>query len=248
MKAFKIALIKSETQFIVRSFETDPQSDSIKIYDLADLPKKSLQALFIPHDLKSVISSEISLLEKSTPVRCLEDFSVSSNQWIECTRAEAQKLVTQAMSPWMLHNGISIIEELKPICEHLKQLWPNDRTSFFEELWSLTKRTWGTTELKMIYNDLARPVENDKNKLVRSMISGKRLGHPQEAGEIEMKIMDHYQGEYTRAFDIVDFNEEKGEIVAIATIQQSPVVIMAKVLEISRLQKAVIQALIESLS
>jgi hypothetical protein len=45
-----------------------------------------------------------------------------------------------------------------------------------------------------------------------------------------------------------DFNEDKGEIVAIATIQQSPVVMMAKVLELSRLQKAILQATIESLS
>jgi hypothetical protein len=244
MKAFKVALIKSETQFILRSFEADSDTDSIKIYNLEELSKKSLQALFLPKELRSALGSELEALEKTTPIRILEDFAISSNQWIELSRHEALKITIQAMTPWMLHNGISLLEELKPVSDHLKQLWPNDRTSFFEELWVLTKRTWGTVELKMIYNDLA----TDKNKLVRSMISGKRLGHPQEAGEIEMKIMDHYQGEYTRAFDIVDFNEEKGEIVALVTIQQSPVVLMAKILEVSRLQKAILQATIESLS
>jgi hypothetical protein len=248
MKAFKVALIKSETQFVLRSFETDSDNDSIKICDLEELSKKALQAIFVPLELRSNLSHVLETLEKTTPVRRLEDFSVTSNQWSELSREEIFKLTTQAMTPWMLHNGISLVEELKPVSEHLKELWPNDRTSFFEELWSLTKRTWGTTELKMIYNDLANQVESDKNKLVRSMISGKRVGHPQEAGEIEIKIMDHYQGEYTRAFDIVDFDEEKGELVAIATIAQSPVVIMAKVLELSRLQKAIIQATIESLS
>lgn len=248
MSPFKVALIKSEAQFILRTFEHDQHHT--EVHDLEDLTKKAISAVFLSSELSEQTQNELLSLSKQAPIRKLSDFGLTENQWVELDQDSIRKLTIKAMSPWLLHNGISVIEELKSISTHLQSLWPNDRTTFFEELWSHIKRTWGTLELKIIYNDLsseAKGKESEKHKLVRSMISGKRQGHPLPAGEGEERVMDHYQGEFSRPFDIIEFDLEKGELVALATIKQSPILIMAKVFELSRLQKAVISALIESI-
>jgi hypothetical protein len=243
MISFKVALIKSNTQFILRTFENN--ECQTEIHNLEDISKKALAAIFFSPSLSDEDLRGIAVELPNLPLRKLSDFGLTENQWVELPQAELEALTKRALAPWLLHNGISVLEELHPVLNHLKALWPNERTAFFEELWSHLKKLWGTQELKIIFNDLA---DKERPKLVRAMVSGKRVGHPLPASEIEEKIMDHYQGEFSRPFDIIDFQEEKGELVALATIQQSPVIIMAKVFELSRLQKAISQALIEGLA
>lgn len=248
MPPFKLAILKSPQQFILRSFRLDEEAET-KILNIEELANKSLQAILIGENLHRDELPELDQLHRTVPMRKLQDLGLTLNQMVEFSHEESLSLLKKIQTPWTLQNSIGLLEEFKTVSQHLRQLWPNDRVTFFEELWSILKTNWSPTELKIIFNDLApSEKENEKNKLCRIMISGKRVGQPVPAGEIEEKIMDHYQGEFTRLFDVMDFNEQKGELVALATIQQSPVVIMAKVTQLNRLNKAVVQALIESLT
>ncbi len=240
----QLGILRSKEQFLFIKIDNEMNKET-QVLPLQELQKKNLQAfLYSKEHLDSDLQEIFQAESRKIPFRSLEELDLEYNKLVEASAEEDLKLVKKIQSAWTLQNNISLLEELFQVLPHLKKLWPNERTAFFEELWQHLKINLGAIELKLIFNDL----ETEKNKLIRAMVSGKRTGNPLPATDIEEKIMDHYQGEFTKLFDIVDFNESKGELVAVAQIQSSPVIIMAKVCQLSRLQKAVVQSLIEGLS
>lgn len=245
-----IGILKSPHQFTQLSFLEGHEKPESKVHDIDDLARAEIDACFYP---KSTLDEQgpiiLGELVKSIPVRSLEEVGLEGFEESEATPESIHKALLNAYGPWTLHNNISLIEELFKVIPHLNQLWPNERTTFFEELWHLLKLNLGTTELKLIFNTV-QPAEKDgqKDKLSRASISGTRTGHPFEGGDVEDKIMEHYDQEFHNVFDIIDYNIDKGELVASATIKKSPVLIMAKLPQLTRLQQAVINSLFEGLS
>jgi hypothetical protein len=130
----------------------------------------------------------------------------------------------------------------------MNKLYPNERTAFFEELWSLLKNNLGATDLKIIYNDIEMAKkESEKNKLIRIKVEGKRNPNPVVGKEMEDKLMKHYENDFVQTFNVSEYNPHKGELVLTASINNSPVLVMARVNQLTRLQKALLNSLFEGL-
>ena len=150
---------------------------------------------------------------------------------------------------WILQNNVSLIEEIFKVRNHLLNLWPNDRSGFFEELWFILKTNLGATNLKLIYNDMIKAkTENEKNKLVKIKVVGDRFPGLSSVDEADELVLKSYEKDFGNNFEITDYNKEKGQLVICASIKKSPVLIMTNVYQLTRLQKAILSSLFEGLN
>ncbi|WP_127718093.1 hypothetical protein [Halobacteriovorax sp. HLS] len=247
---FNVGFIKSENQFLLKSFN-NIENDNGKILDLAEIKNADIQALFYEEDLIESEDLKSALLEDSKffPIRSSKEANIDFNNFEKLDFNSAKSIFSRVHDNWLLQNNVTLVEELFKVINHLNGLWPNDRTTFFEELWFILKSNLGAKSIRIIFNDiLMGKKEHEKNKLIQVKVEGDRIPNPSEGGELEAKIMKNYEKDFNSTFEIIEYNSEKGQVVITATIKKSPVVIMAEVYELNRMQKAIIGSLFNGLS
>ncbi len=233
---------------LIREFG-EKQPNKGKILGLEELREQHLQG-FIYNESEILDENRAILNEqiKYFPIRNGEDLELSFEQFEDISAETAQIIFSKINDSWLLSNNIGLLEELFKVSTHLKSLWPNERTTFFEELWFVIKNNIGASTLKIIYNDIQMSKkEHEKNKLVRGVVNGEKNPIPAPATEPEEALMDHYSKEFNSNFEVTEYDPHKGEIVITATINNSPILMMAKVNRLSRLQKALFGTLFDGL-
>lgn len=247
--AFKLAMTRNEEQVIVRTFE-DNKNPSSKIMDLPEVRSENVQGLIYLSSLKS--EDLINQLESETkfyPIRSSDDVQISVDAFEKLTLEDAKKLFEKLHDPWVLQNNITTIEEMFRARTHLNNLWPNDRTGFFEEFWFLLRSQLGASEISIIYNDMIKATkEGEKNRLIKVKVAGKRIPEPQNPDEGDELVYKNYEKEMTHVLEITEYNKEKGHLVMAGTLKKSPILMMAKIYKLTRLQKAILTSLIDGLN
>ena len=236
---FTLALVKNENQFELKTF-IDGNSDGGQVINLDDIKTHKIDTLLYPKELESEeLMATLGEEYKFFPVRPCEDFSVNSDNFKDLDHELAADILQKCIDSWTIQNNLELLENLFPTLEHLHQLWPNDRTSFMEELWFLLKKNLGSFDLKIIYNSMRRGAkEHEKNKLVQCRIEGKRFPETFEGSDFEKQVMSHYQSQFTESFEISEYSADRNELVATISLKGSPMILMAKVSELSRFQIA----------
>lgn len=246
---FTLLFTKNHEQGVVKTFRPGETTGS-KVVDLNEVKNQSIQGYIFSEDLKSddfmsSLESEI----KFYPIRSNSEFGLNVEQFEKLPYDEAKKLFDRMRDNWILQNNISLIEEVFKVRNHLLDLWPNDRSGFFEELWFILRSNLGATNLKLIYNDLIKSKnENEKNKLVKVKVQGDRYPELTSCDEMDEMVLKSYEKEFGNIFEITDYNKEKGQLVICASIKKSPVLIMANIYQLTRLQKALLSSLFEGLN
>ncbi|NOT79760.1 MAG: hypothetical protein HOP07_12270 [Bacteriovoracaceae bacterium] len=246
---FNLLFTKNLQQGILRTFKRH-ESPSSKIIEITEAKTMPLQGLIFSDELKNDdfltgLESEL----KFYPIRSSSEFSLNADVFEKMSYDDARIVFDKMRENWILQNNISMIEEMFKVRNHLLSLWPNDRAGFFEELWFILKTNLGATNIKLIYNDLIKAKnENDKNKLVKVKIIGERFPEMTSVDEMDEVVLKSYEKDFGNTFDITDYNKEKGQLVICGTIKKSPVLIMANVYQLTRLQKAIISSLFDGLN
>jgi hypothetical protein len=236
-------------QGVVRSFSPNSTPTS-KIIDLAEAKQYPIQGLIFSEDLKSEdfmagLENEI----KFYPIRSHTEFGLTTESFEKLSYEEGKKIFDKIRENWILQNNVSLIEEIFKVRNHLLGLWPNDRAGFFEELWFILKSNLGAANLKLIYNDMIKSKnENEKNKLVKVKVQGERYPELASCDEMDEHVLKSYEKEFGNIFEITDYNKEKGQLVICGNIKKSPVLIMANVYQLTRLQKSLLYSLFEGLN
>ncbi|OUR98568.1 hypothetical protein A9Q84_03910 [Halobacteriovorax marinus] len=247
---FNLGFIKSDNQFLLKSFNNNAD-DNGKILDLSELKSTNLQALFYDENHLENEDLKSSLLEDSKffPIRSTSDIKVDFENFEKMPFEDVLSLFTKVHDNWLLQNNVTLLEELFKVIKHLNALWPNDRTTFFEELWFVLKSNLGAKSLRIIFNDIEMgKKEHEKNKLIQVKIEGDKFPNPTAGGELEAKIMASYEKDFSNQLEILEYSADKGQLVMTTTIKKSPVVIMAEVYELTRMQKAILGTLFTGLS
>ncbi len=247
---FSLAYVKSNQQFILQTFSQNVENNSIKIMDLEFLKKESIQGIIVPNELLQDDTLFTTLTEecKFAPIKASEEIGLNSDSFEGLNYETAKSTYEGLVNNWTLQNNINLLDELFPVLTHLKGLFPNDRTAFFEELWFLLKTNLGAHNLKMIYNHMKKgKKDGEKNQLIQVKIDGNRHPEPQPGDEFSSQLMSVYKNSFENIFEVADFDPHKGELVLTATINKSPVIIMANVTQFSRLQKSLIKAIFTGL-
>lgn len=246
---FTLLFTKNHEQGVVKTFRPGENITS-KVMDLAEAKNVSIQGAIFSEELKSddfmsSLESEI----KFYPIRVNTEFGINVEQFEKLSYDEAKKIFDRMRDNWILQNNISLIEEIFKVRNHLLGLWPNDRSGFFEELWFLLKSNLGASNLKLIYNDMIKSKnENEKNKLVKVKVQGDRYPEITSCDEMDEMVLKSYEKDFGNIFDITDYNKEKGQLVICGSIKKSPVLIMANIYQLTRLQKSLLNSLFEGLN
>ncbi len=246
---FTLAFTKNSEQVILRQF-SDDGSGSSKIMTIEDMKNEAVSALIydqanLEEDFISKIESEL----KFYPIRGNQDFKLSMESFEALNFDAAKAILDKIKDNWVLQNNLSLVEEIFKTRQHLLSLYPNDRSSFFEELWFILKSNLGANNLKLIYNDLIKAKnENEKNKLVKVKVVGKRYPEPTSINESDEFVLKNYEKDFGNIFEITDFNKDKGQLVICASIKKSPILIMAEITTLTRLQKSILLSLFEGLN
>jgi hypothetical protein len=247
---FQLAYIKNSQQIVLKDFGANQTQSKGKIMDIDELPKLNLQGLFLPEELlqDTEFLGSINSSTEVNPIRTAEEFGLDLDNFEALTTETASPYFKKVYESWILQNNLSLLEEMTNVYKHLNSLWANERTAFFEELWNIFKRNLGTSELTIIYNDVKKAKkEGEKNKLIQVKVHGKLKANPVEGGDLEKDLMKNYENLFGPAFEVVEFNKEKGQLVALFTLKKSPVILMANVYGLTRLQKTILKTLIDGL-
>lgn len=246
---FNLLYTKNMQQGIVRSFKKN-ENPSSKIIDLGEAKTLPLQGFIFSEDLKN--EDFLGGLEgelKFYPIRSNSEFGLTPETFEKLNYDDAKQVFDKMRENWILQNNVSLIEEIFKVRNHLLGLWPNDRSGFFEELWFILRSNLGATNLKLIYNDMIKAKnENEKNKLIKVKVIGERFPELSPVTEADELVLKSYEKDFGNIFEITDYNKEKGQLVICANIKKSPVLIMANIYQLTRLQKAILNSLFEGLN
>ncbi len=254
---FTLGALKNDEQVILKTFQIDGSSnDKIrqhspsKIINVYDLKNSSLHGLLFSKEKNSDDFINLIVVEnKYFPVRNALDLQMALEQFESLSSEEGMKLFQKIRTPWVLQNNILALEDVFQIRNHLKQLWPNDRTGFFEEFWFFLKNQLGATELIFYYHDLIKATkEGEKNKLIKVKMTGFRHPSPQNLDEADEVVVKNYEPQMSGLLEMSDYNLAKGQLVIAGLLRKSSFLVLAKLPEFNRIQKALLTALFRGLN
>jgi hypothetical protein len=243
-----VAFVKNENQVLYRQFTDNDQSS--QIFDMEELKQKSLHGLFVPTSLMDSASvlERVEIEAPYSPVRPVQDDFLNEQSFESLGHEDAQDLLEKTFSTWTIQNNLHLLENLFETLNHLKALWPNDRTAFFEEVWNLLKVNLGTTSMTLAYNHMRKAQkDSEKNQLIRVVIEGERTPNPTENKELGLALFKNYEGQFSQSFEIKSYDATKGELVALGSVNSSPFIIMAKIFNLTSLQRALLKSLFDGL-
>ncbi len=228
--------IKNENQFVLKEFVSGNSDNKGKILDLEDLATTPVQAVIYPEELNQSQSliSVLSDVKKFAPIKSDKEIGFAIDQFESMNFEQMQTVFTKTRDNWVLNNNLSLMENLFATIDHMTTLLHADRTAF---------------SLTVIFNDLKKATkEHEKDKLIKVKVEGEILPSPLPGDDFSDQVMKHYESSFHAGLEFVAFDTDKGELVATVTILKSPVLMMAKVASLTRLQKATLAALFDGIN
>lgn len=250
-----VGFVRSSSQLLIRDFNWIQNSSETRIIDVTDLPDQNLQALLI--DDNDHFSSLVSLLEKEKsfyPIIDAKDEGLSFSAFEGLPQQAFKDHYLKISNRWTMHQNFNSIENMYTLTNHFRDLWKRDRISFFEEMWYWLKRNLGAVDLSIVFNDVTQSQEKDENnekkerpKLVQSILSGTKKGNFHLGTAKEKELMQSYLDKFHDVFEITEFNQQKGQFVATAQIDRSPMIIMARVPQLNQVQRTLLAGVFNGL-
>ena len=250
-----LGFIRSSSQVLIKELDWTQNSIESKIIDVTDLPDQNLQALFIQDN--EHFSSLVGLLEKEKahyPILDAQDEGLSLSSFEAMPAQQFKDVYLKVLNRWCLHQNFNSIEHLFKITTHFRDLWKQDRISFFEELWYWLKRNVGATDLTILFNDVVSTEEKDENnekkdrpKLTQALLSGTKKCNFQQGGAKEKELMQSYLDKFHEVFEVTEFNPAKGQFVATAQVDRSPIIFMARIPQLNQLQRTLLASIFNGL-
>ena len=250
-----IGFVRSASQVLIKELDWTQNSLDSRLIDVTDLPDFNLQALFI-HDNEH-FNSMVGLLEKEKafyPILDAKDESLEYTAFENLPAQAFKDLYLKVLNRWTMHQNFNSLENIWSITNHFRDLWKKDRLSYFEEMFYWIKRNIGAVDLTIIFNDVIKSEEKDENnekkerpKLVQSLLSGTKKGNFHQGGTKEKELMQSYLDKFHDVFEITEFQATKGQFVATAQIERSPMIFMARVPQLNQLQRSLLTALFNGL-
>lgn len=256
---FTIAAHKSENFFFIYNFDKNIQSATQSTIQVTDLADQQIHAVILSRKNSSQELLNFFVEQKNyVPISFFEDLNIDPNSFGSGTSNNffpqldydyGRKLINKLYDQWILHNNIELLDNLFDILNHLKKLWPNDRTAFFEELWYILRKNLGTINLTLIYNDIKKATKSgEKNQLIQTKVEGKLIPNPVPGGELEEKLIKHYEKELiSYLFNFCELNLEDGKFVVTANIHKGPILMMGQLFTITKFQKILLSTLFKGL-
>jgi hypothetical protein len=116
------------------------------------------------------------------------------------------------------------------------------------------KRNLGAADFSIIFNDVISTEEKDENnekrerpKLTQALLTGTKKANFTPGSAKEKELMQTYLDKFHDVFEVTEFNPQKGQFVATAQIERSPMIFMARTAQLNQLQRTVLASLFNGL-
>jgi hypothetical protein len=250
-----IGFIRSGSQVLIRELDWGLNSLETKIIDVTDLQDQNLQALLIDNNEHFSLLSPILEKEKFYyPILDASEENLSLSSFESLPPQQFKDIYLKIVNRWTLYQNLSSVENLWKITNHFRDLWKKDRISFFEELWYWMKRNLGAVDLSIIFNDVVSTEEKDENnekrerpKLTQAILAGSKKGNFTTGSGKEKELMQTYLEKFHDVFEVTEFNPQKGQFVATAQVDRSPMIFMARLAQLNQLQRTLLASLFNGL-
>lgn len=246
-----LGFVRSSSQLLIKELNWRENSLETKIIDVTDLPDQNLQGLFIQDN--DHFTSLVNILEKEKafyPIIDANDEGISFSDFESMPAQQFKDVYAKILNRWTMHQNFNSIENMYKITNHFKELWRKDRLSYFEELWYWMKRNLGATDLTILFNDVISTEEKDENnekkerpKLTQSLLSGMKKANFQQGTAKDKELMQTYLDKFHDVFEVTEFNSAKGQFVATAQVDRSPIIFMARTAQLNQLQRTLLAGL-----
>lgn len=249
----KIAMVISENSTSLKEINLKSNEIISKRIDTLSIVDEELDLLlYDSSDELSGIQTTLEKEEKFYPIIPLQTIQIDKDTFEMIEIEDLKNLYSKVSTRWILNNNIKTIEQLYPTISYLKDLWIKDRNSFFEELWFILKTNLATNELNIIFHDLKEPTEKqaekgEKPKLCYSYVKGNKIPNLFEGKDQEAFLMKEYEAEFNQFFNITEYSKEKGQLIACAKIDLSPILFMARLQNFNQLQQSILISLFTGL-
>ncbi len=250
-----LGFVRSAGQILIKELDWAQNKLDSKLIDVTDLPDQNIQGLYIEDN--EHYSSLAGILEKEKafyPIMDAKDDQLTFGTFENLPAQQFKDLFAKITNRWVMGQNLQTVEQFNAHLSHFKGLWNKDRITFFEELWYWLKRNLGATDLTIIFNDVIKSEEKDENnekrerpKLVQSLISGTKKANFHQGGAKEKELMSHYVEKFHDVFEVTEFNSTKGQFVATAQIERSPMIFMSRTTQLNQLQRSVLTGLFNGL-
>lgn len=244
-----IGYAKSDSQISVTQIDTQTQNLINKIIDSDHINETPLNFLISPesewiegYNLKN----ELGLY----PILNNQNLGLNLDQFEHLSATELTDLYKKQIHFWTLRNNLNTLENFYSLSNHLRTLWNGDRISFFEELWTLLKKNLGTSELTILFNDIEEIQKEDATtqKLIKSVITGQKTYQIRNATEQETAVLEHYNGKFSEKFELETLDLSKNQMVGLVQVDNSPLIIMAKVSSFTEIQRSLLKGIFNALN
>lgn len=250
-----LGFIRSSSQVLIKELNWIQNTLDSKIIDVTDLQDQNLQGLFIEDN--EHFSSLVSILEKEKahyPILDARDENLGLAAFETMPAQQFRDIYLKILNRWTLHQNLSSIEDMWKLTNHFRDLWKKDRLSFFEEMWYWMKRNVGAVDLSIIFNDVVSTEEKDENnekkerpKLTQAILSGTKKANFTPGSAKEKELMQTYLDKFHDVFEVTEFNAQKGQFVATAQIERSPIIFMARTAQLNQLQRTLLAGIFNGL-
>lgn len=250
-----LGFVRSSSQVLVKELDWAQNTIQSRLIDVTDLSDQNLQGLFVEDD--EHFSSLANILEKEKnfyPIIDAKDETLTFSSFEDQPPMQMRELYLKIVNRWTMFQNFNSIENLYQITNHFRELWKKDRLTFFEEFWYWMKRNLGPTDLTILFNDVIHTEEKDENnekkdrpKLTQSLLTGTKKGNFHQGGTKEKELMQNYLDKFHEIFEVTEFNQSKGQFVATAQIDRSPIIFMARTIHLNQLQKVLLNGLFKGM-
>lgn len=244
----KLGFIPADNQLKVMTLDFVNQQLSQENLETNQLKQVELN-LLVHRETYPAQAESLSKYYPTTTYEQLEKIGKDSNLIEFDNLANIYQTVS---SRWMMKNNLDSIENMVPTSSYLKNLWLSDRNQFFEELWYYIKTNLNCSELSLVFHDLKPSQAKDEEKEVKpelcySVVKGNNLPNLQPASNIEETLMKNYQKDFISNCHITEYSFEKRQLVITAQIDLSPILMFARLPELTPLHQSLLQGLFKGL-
>lgn len=247
---FTLGLVKSQNQISVLNFDCKDQSVTRKIIDIIDFEQENFQILFYDPSIESdEVLTYVKKQQQYYPIISAATVDLTEEKFSNLNFNDGLGLTKNFLSKWLLKTNLNTLAEIFELTAHLKTLWKSDRYAFFHELWYVMRNNLATPEVKIIFHDvIEKKDEHDKDKLIFSTLSAGIRPEIKPMTTPEKNLFGHYEKQCHETFTVAECYPEKGDLLLLAMIDKSPIVMMIKFFEFNPLQQTLLSTLIKNIA
>ena len=237
---FNIAFFQSEHQFHLLNLN----SDTIETFPIENLTNKEIHLFCLDHKFEEVPLENL--------IGDWIKFAPSTYKDLSCDVFELNSLISKqdfldTLKKWTFQNNLNLIEEIYPRINFLKKLSKENHSLFIEELHYLLSTQLVASGIMIFFHDLEEIEEGQNPTLVKKIILGRKNTLLNKTNEQEAMLFNYYKSHFTEDFNLIDLEISKSALTFSSLINQSPILIMAKISDFNSLQKSMLEGLFKGL-